>query len=57
MDINQLEYQLNKGNNFGFNLEKSGLVSWVILSKQKPVNRFLNYLSGLTTLSYMIIRC
>jgi hypothetical protein len=42
MTIDQLESTLEKGNSFGFNIkpDNKNLVSWLLLSKQKPINRF-----------------
>ena len=46
MNKEQLEYHLNKGNNFGFNtIKNESITGWLIISKQFPVNKFFERFS------------
>lgn len=48
MNTEYLEYQLSKGNSFGYNfLENVNIVSWLLISKRINVHNFLKDLSHL----------
>ena len=44
MNVEQLEYYLDRGNNFGLNINVNdpNYISWVLLNKRKPINNFFD---------------